>query len=202
MTTIYRNYVVARVGDKFVAKSPDDECLLVSSQQQRLHAAIDDLWDSLEKGGEPAWFSGSSAIDLDTFGPEAVPSSSDPPESTPRPVLRISYVAFVATAVAVSAPVSYFMETMCWPMRVDVLLTLGVCAVAVAFGRRYALIAAGIAAVVFNFCAVEPLLAFTVPTTSEIVLMAFNLIAALGIPELLKLRCLQAAQGKGRTRRI
>jgi K+-sensing histidine kinase KdpD len=201
MTTIYRNYVVARVGDKFVAKSQDDECLLVSSQQQRLHAAIDDLWDSLEKGTEPAWFSGSSAIDIDTFGPESVPSSGDPPaERAPPGMHKISYLAFGVTAILVAGPLSFLMECY-FPKRVDTMLTVGVCAVAVAFGRNYALLVTAIAGIMYNFFVADPILGFSIPTASEAVFWFLDLVAATAMPELLKLRCLQGRLGKDRTRR-
>ncbi|WP_187435956.1 DUF4118 domain-containing protein [Bradyrhizobium hipponense] len=184
MTTIYRNYSIARLGDKFVAKSSDDDCLLISTDQRRLHSAIDALWDSLEMGIEPNWFAGSTAIDLDSFGPESAPSSSDPPTK----VRKISCPLFLASAVAVSAPLSYFMEIEKAHARIDVLLTIGVCAVAVAFGKKFALMATFVATIVFNFFAVEPLLSFTVPTFDEAILFLMNLIASWGIPELLKLR--------------
>ncbi|WP_439357724.1 DUF4118 domain-containing protein [Bradyrhizobium sp. DASA03007] len=201
MATVYRNYVIARLGDKFVAQSRDDECILVSSTQQRLHTAIDDLWASLDRGVEPAWFSGSTSIDLDTFGPESVSSSADPPAPTARPEThKISYWLFGLTTLLVSASLSYLMETFAFPMRVDAMLTLGVCAVAV-YGRRYALIATAIAALVLNFFATEPFLEFSMPTASEIAFSAFNLLASIGIPELLKKKCLQAKQEKGRTGR-
>jgi K+-sensing histidine kinase KdpD len=199
MTTIYRNYQIAKVGDLYVAKDTDDECLLVSSDQQRLNAAIDDLWKSLERGVEPAWFSGSSAINLDTFGPESAPSDTDPP--APRRQKRIvSYPMFCLTALLVSAPLSYFMETLAFHKRVDVMLAIGVCAVAVAFGRRFALMASVISALVFNFFVVEPLLAFTVPTWSEVAFLAMNVGASLGIPKLLNLRRPRLSLGRGRIR--
>jgi K+-sensing histidine kinase KdpD len=201
MTTIYRNYMIARLGDKFVARSTDDECLLVSTSQQRLNSAIDDLWDSLERGREPAWFTGSSAIDLDTFGPEAAPSSSDPPPNPTEGGWKISYTTFSLSAVAFSLPLSYLIQTTWWPNRVDCMMTVGVCAVAVAFGRRFALLAALIATLEFNLVAVPPILEFSIPTFSEFGLVVMNLVAAIGIPELLKLRCLQAVPGRGRTRR-
>lgn len=200
MTTIYRNYMIARVGDKFVAQSRDDECILVSSQQRRVHNAIDDLWSSLERGVEPAWFSGSTSIDLDTFGPESVPSSGDPPEvQPPARAYKVSYLAFALTAFAVAAPASYAMAVLAFPRQVDVMLSIGVCAVAVAFGKQYALIAAAIVALVYNLFAVEPLLTVTLPTASEFAFSAFNFLAAVGIPELLKLRGLQEKRERGRT---
>jgi K+-sensing histidine kinase KdpD len=200
MTTIYRNYLIARVGDKYVAKSGDEDCILVSTTQRRLYEAIDDLWLSLEKGAEPAWFTGSSAIDLDTFGPESVPSSSDPPATRVRPgAYRISYLTFALTAFCVAAPLSYIMEMMCFPKQVDVMLTVGVCAVAVAFGKRYALIAAAIATIVFNFIGVEPILSFSIPTAGELAFASMNILVAIGIPELLRMRFLQCLQGRGRT---
>jgi K+-sensing histidine kinase KdpD len=198
MTTIYRNYMIARLGDKFVARSTDDECLLVSTSQQRLNSAIDDLWDSLERGREPAWFTGSSAIDLDTFGPESVPSSADPPASAVRKEKTVSYLTFVVTALLVAGPLSFIVECY-FPKRVDTMLTLGVCAVAVAFGRNYALLLTAIAGIMYNFFVVEPLWDFSIPTLSEAVLWCFDAVAALGIPELLKLRCLQSLRGKDRT---
>jgi K+-sensing histidine kinase KdpD len=200
MTTIYRNYLIAHVGDKFVARSTDDECLLVASNQHRLNSAIDDLWDSLEKGYEPAWFTGSSAIDLDTFGPEAAPSSADPPDHRARRVSwTINYPVFALTALLVSAALSYVMEILNLATQVDVMLTMGVCAVAVAFGRKFAVIAAIISPVVFNFFAVEPFLAFTIPNMDDVAVISMNLLAAIGIPELLKLQCLQRLRGLDRT---
>jgi K+-sensing histidine kinase KdpD len=190
--------MIAKVGDKFVAQSQDDECLLVSVNQQRLNAAIDDLWLSLENGAEPAWFAGSSAIDLDTFGPESVPSSADPPVPTVRKQYTISYLMFVVTAFLVAGPLSFIMECY-FPKRVDTMLTLGVCAVAVAFGRNYALLLTAIAGIMYNFFVVEPLLDFSIPTLSEAVLWCFDAVAAFGIPELLKLRYLQSLRGKDRT---
>jgi hypothetical protein len=198
MTTIYRNYTIARLGDKFVARSTDDECLLVSSNQQRLNAAIDDLWESLERGREPAWFTGSSAIDLDTFGPESVPSSGDPPASAVRKQYTISYLTFAVTALLVAGPLSFIMECY-FPKRVDTMLTVGVCAAAVAFGRNYALLLTAVAGIMYNFFSADPILGFSIPTLSEVVLWCFDAVASFGIPELLKLRCLQPLRGKGRT---
>jgi hypothetical protein len=200
VTTIYRNYTIARVGEKFVARSTDDDCLLVSSSQQRLNTAIDDLWDGLERGAEPAWFCGSSAIDVDTFGPQSAPSSSDPPSEAIPKAYKVSYWMFALTAVLVSAPASYLFEVYAFPRRVDVLLSLGVCAVAVAFGRRYALLMTAIAAVVFNFCAIEPLLDFSIPSCSEAAFCALNVAASYIIPALIKWRL--SGRGASWPRRI
>jgi K+-sensing histidine kinase KdpD len=200
MTTIYRNYLIARVGDKFVAQSEDDQCLMVSAQQDRLHIAIDDLWASLERGVEPAWFSGSSAIDLDTVGPESVPSIIDPPAPAVPKQYTINYLMFGVTAVLVAGPLSFLMECY-FPKRVDTMLTVGVCAVAVAFGRNYALLLTAVSGIMYNFFVADPILGFSIPTLSEAVLWIFDAVAALGIPKLLKLRCLQSLREKGQTRR-
>lgn len=189
MTTIYRNYTIARVGDKFVAQSEDDQCLMVSGQQHRLHTAIDDLWTSLDRGVEPAWFSSNSAIDLDVFGPESAPSSSDPPLASPPKDYKVSYWTFGLSALFVSAPLTYLMEVSeLFPRRVDVFLSIGVCAVAVGLGRNYALLATAIIAVVFNFFAMEPFLAFATPTWSEVVYLSCNLALATMIPALIDWR--------------
>jgi len=187
MTTIYRNYVIARLGDRFVAQSQDDECLLIASTQHRLHNAIDDLWISLDNGGEPAWFAGNSAIDLDTFGPESVPSSSDPPARRVEPrVYKVSYLMFALSAVAVAAPLSYIFEVFLFPKRVDVLLTLLTCSVAVAHGRDFALVFSVVAAFVYNFCGVDPLLTFTMPSPSEFAFLVLNITASICLPMIIK----------------
>lgn len=183
MTTIYRNYLIARVGDKFVAQSSDDECLLVSSTQQRLHTAIDDLWTSLEKGVEPAWFSGSTAIDLDTFGPDPAEASADPPVAQePAPVRQISPWLFALSAVAVSVPIALLLEFMEWEARADVIFMLGVCATTIAFGRRYALMLSAVALFVNNVFCVDPVLTFTIPTVSEDIFFVLNILAVYCIP--------------------
>jgi K+-sensing histidine kinase KdpD len=200
MTTIYRNYLIARLGDRFVAQSRDDECILVSVKQERLRTAIDDLWASLDRGAEPAWFSGSNSIDLDTFGPESVPSSSDPPAPVQkRRKLKVGYLTFGISAVAVSAPIALLLDILKYEKRVDVMLAVGVCASAIAFGRNYALLLSVLALIVNNLCCVEPILVPTIPTFSEWLFFAINIAAAIGIPELLKLRCLQGSLGIGQT---
>src|SRR5436189_277931 len=119
----YRLYVVRRTGATFSAESADgerfkirstnrvrltrasdDECLLISTDRCRLNSAIDNLWDSLERGVEPAWFSGSSAIDLDTFGPETAAFGTAPPVLKSR---TVSVPVFLLSAAMVSAPLSY-----------------------------------------------------------------------------------------------
>jgi K+-sensing histidine kinase KdpD len=66
------------------------------------------------------------------------------------------------------------------------MLTLAVCAVALAFGRNYALIAAGISGFIVNFFAVEPMFVFTTPTYSEVINILINFAAAWVIPKLVK----------------
>lgn len=197
MTTIYRNYLIARLGDKFVAQSQDDECILVSSNPQRLNTAIDDLWLHLEKGEEPAWFAGSSAIDLDTFGPESTPSSADPPAPAKEP-MKVSYLTFGLTALAVSAPTALALDLLQYEKRVDVMFAVGVCATAIAFGRRYALLLSFLALVVNNVCCVEPILTLTVPTLSEMIFLVVNVIASFAIPAILKWRVSQCAASSAR----
>ncbi|MGX9944818.1 DUF4118 domain-containing protein [Bradyrhizobium denitrificans] len=198
MTTIYRNYRISKLGDQFVAQSVDDDCLLISTSQRRLNAAIDDLWSSLERGAEPAWFTGSSAIDVDTFGPESAASETDPPAAN---TWTISYPLFLASAVLVSAPLSYFMALKHIPARIDVILAIGVVAVSVAFGKRFALMASVISAFVFNFFAIEPLLSFSIPTFEETIFWVVNVAASWGIPELIKLRDYLGSRVKDRTPR-
>lgn len=177
MTTIYRNYDVSKLGDTFVGQSQDDENLMVSRSQQRLMSAIDQMWDSLERGSAPSWFSGSSAIDLDAInidGPESIPSETDPP---PAKEWRVPYWLFGLAAFSVSAPVAYAMDFLQIDARIDVMLTLGVCAITLAFGRSYALIAAGIAGFIVNFFASDPLWTVTWPTLSEILNTLLNFAA-------------------------
>ncbi|MGY3535735.1 hypothetical protein [Bradyrhizobium sp. USDA 4452] len=114
MTTIYRNYDVSKVGDTFVGQSRDDESLMISRSQQRLMSAIDQMWDGLDRGSAPSWFSGSSAIDLDAVeivdqkdAPEAIASETDPP---PAGEWRVPYWLFGLAALSVSAPVAYAMD--------------------------------------------------------------------------------------------
>jgi K+-sensing histidine kinase KdpD len=66
------------------------------------------------------------------------------------------------------------------------MLTLAVCAVALAFGRSYALVAAGISGFIVNFFAVEPWYVFSMPTGSEVVNILINFAAAWVIPMLVK----------------
>ncbi|MCW2078058.1 UNVERIFIED_ORG: K+-sensing histidine kinase KdpD [Bradyrhizobium japonicum] len=190
MTTIYRNYDVSKLGDTFVGQSRDDESLMISRSQQRLMSAIDQMWDGLDRGCAPSWFSGSSAIDLDAVeivdekdGPEAIPSETDPP---PAKEWRVPYWAFGLAALGVSAPVAYAMDFLQIDARIDVMLTLGICAVALAFGRGYALMCAGISGFIVNFFAVEPFFTFDPPTWSEVANLAINFAAAWAIPMLLK----------------
>lgn len=189
MTTIYRNYEVSKLNDTFVGQSQDDESLLVSRSYARLTAGIDQMWDCLDRGGAPAWFCGSRAIDLDvvtldaTGGPEAVPSETDPPKKE----WKVPYWLFGCAALGVSAPVAFAMDFLQIDARIDVMMTLGVCAVALAFGRNYALIAAALSGFVVNFFAVEPILAFSWPfNASEIINIVINFAAALAIPKLVK----------------
>lgn len=198
MTTIYRNYRIAKLGDQYVAQSGNDEVLLISKDRRRLTIAIDDLWTSLELGVEPNWFSGNSAIDLDTFGPESAASETDPPAR--RLDRKISCPAFIFSALVVSAPLSYFMAIEKVPTRIDVMLTIGICAVAVAFGQKFALLACMISAVVFNFFAVEPLLEFQFPTIDEALFSLMNLAMTWGIPKLFKLRDYLDSRGTDQTR--
>jgi K+-sensing histidine kinase KdpD len=70
--------------------------------------------------------------------------------------------------------------------RIDVMMTLAVCAVALAFGRNYALIAAGLSGFIVNFFSTEPVFAFSIPAYSEIINVAINFGAAWLIPKLVK----------------
>lgn len=189
MATIYRNYEVSKLNDTFVGQSEDDESLLISRSYARLTAGIDQMWDCLDRGGAPAWFCGSSAIDLDdvsldaTGGPEAVPSETDPPNGQ----WRVPYWLFGFATLGVSAPVAFAMDFLQVDARIDVMLTLGICAVALAFGRGYAMIAAVVASIIVNFFAVEPILHFSWPLNwSEIVNTIVNFVAAWVIPMLVK----------------
>lgn len=188
MATMYRNYEVAKLNDTYVGQSQDDESLLISRSHSRLMTAIDQMWKCLDRGDSPSWFSGSSAIDLDvvdldeTDGPESVPSETDPPKAE----WRVPYWLFGFAALGVSAPVAFAMDFLKIDARIDVMLTLGVCAVALAFGRDYALMCAVISGLIVNFFAVEPLLTFTVPTISEVCNIGINLAAAWVIPMLVK----------------
>lgn len=188
MTTIYRNYEVSKLNDTFVGQSEDDESLLISRSYSRLTTGIDQMWDCLARGGSPAWFSGSSAIDLDevcldaTGGPEAVASETDPPAKE----WHVPYWLFGFAAVGVSAPIAFAMDFLGVDARVDVMMSLGVCAVALAFGRNYALVAAAVAALITNFFSVEPLLHLSWPTYSEVANAMVDLAAAWFIPKLVK----------------
>ena len=192
MTTIYRNYRIAKVGDLYVARSSDDGCVLFCSDQQRLNLAIDDLWASLEKGIEPAWFSGSSAIDLDTLSPEATASETDPP---PVREWRISYWLFGASALMVAAPISCLVHRMSLPVETDILFTLGVCAVSVAFGQTYALLMTALSALAYNFFAIEPCWAFNWPCAEEVGYVLVNMLAATVIPALIKIGWYRGSKG-------
>jgi K+-sensing histidine kinase KdpD len=188
MTTIYRNYEVSKLNDTFVGQSEDDESLLISRSYSRLTTGIDQMWDCLDRGGSPAWFSGSSAIDLDEVsldasgGPEAVASETDPPANE----WKIPYWLFGCAALGISAPIAFAMDFLRVDARIDVIMTLGVCAVALAFGRNYALIAAGIATIITNFFAVEPLFHFSWPTISELWNGVIDFGVAVIIPQLVK----------------
>lgn len=187
MATVYRNYEVAKLNDTYVGQSQDDESLLISRSHSRLMTAIDQMWDCLDRGSSPAWFSGSSAIDLDAVDldatcPEAVASETDPPKGE----WRVPYWLFGFAALGVSAPIAFLMDFLHVDTRIDVMLTLAICAVALAFGRNYALIVAGISGFIVNFFAVEPLLTFTLPTYSEIINIGINFVAAWAIPMLVK----------------
>ncbi|WFU52354.1 DUF4118 domain-containing protein [Bradyrhizobium pachyrhizi] len=184
MTTIYRNYDVAKLGDTFVGQSRDDESLMISRSHARLMAAIDQMWAGLDRGVVPAWFSGSSAIDLDAISldevtPEATPSETDPPATKQW---RVPYWMFGLAAFGVSAPIAFAMDFLQIDARIDVMLALGVCAAALAWGRSYALIVAVIAAIIVNFFAVDPLLTFSWPKWSEFLNIAVDLGAAFAIP--------------------
>lgn len=188
MATVYRNYEVAKLNDTYVGQSEDDESLLISRSHARLVTAIDQMWDCLDRGGSPAWFSGSSAIDLDTVnldasaGPESVASETDPP----KPEWNAPYWLFGFAALGVSAPIAFAMDFLRIDARIDVMLTLGICAVALAFGRSYALMCAGISGFIVNFFAVEPLLAFTWPSFSEVANLLIDFSAAWVIPKFIK----------------
>lgn len=187
MSTIYRNYIVAKVGDNFVAQSQEDDSFLLSKSQSRLMSAIDQLWAGLESGTSPPWFSGSSAIDLDAFDieestPESTPSETDPPART------IGYTTFGLSAILVAAPIAYLIHGLSIPVELDVFFTLAVCAVSVAFGREYALLLTALSAIVYNFCAVDPILWFTLPSWEEIAYILINVIAATAIPMIIKKR--------------
>jgi hypothetical protein len=188
MATIYRNYEVAKLNDTFVGQSEDDDSLLISRSHARLMTAIDQMWDCLERGGSPTWFCGSSAIDIDTVdldvtgGPEAVPSETDPPKEA----WFVPYWLFAFAALGVSAPVAFAMDFLKIDARIDVMLTLAICAVALAFGRSYAMVAAGMSGFVVNFFAVEPWYVFSMPTYSEVANVGINFAAAWVIPMLVK----------------
>jgi K+-sensing histidine kinase KdpD len=68
------------------------------------------------------------------------------------------------------------------------MLTFGVCAVAVAFGRHFALLLTVISAVLYNYFGAELLFEFEIPTLSEVGFWFFNLAASFGLPELLTRR--------------
>ncbi|GAA0005394.1 DUF4118 domain-containing protein [Bradyrhizobium elkanii] len=186
MTTIYRNYDVLKLGDAFIGQSKDDESLMISRSQARLMTAIDQMWDGLDRGAAPAWFSGSSAIDLDAVNivdekdaPESTPSETDPPVAKEW---RVPYWMFGLAALAVSAPVAYAMDFLQIDARIDVMLTLAVCAISIAFGRGYALVIAGISGFIVNFFTVDPFFTFTWPTVSEILNAFLNFAAAWAMP--------------------
>jgi hypothetical protein len=182
MTTIYRNYQIAKVGDLYVAQAGDDECLLISSNQKRLNLAIDDLWSSLERGMEPAWFSGSTAIDLDSYGPETNPSETDPPPTTEYKDQWVSFMAFGATALLVSGSAAALMEISSFHERIDAIFTLTVCAVAIVLGSKYALLLSCLLALVFNFVEPPGLFQFSAPGFGEIVHVAIDVVASIAIP--------------------
>lgn len=187
MATVYRNYEVAKLNDTYVGQSQDDESLLISRSHSRLMTAIDQMWGCLDRGSSPAWFSGSSAIDLDAVdldatGPEAVASETDPPKGE----WRVPYWLFGFAALGVSAPIAFAMDFLQVWQRIDVMLNLGICAVALAFGRNYALIGAALSGFIVNFFAVTPFFTFTTPTCSEIINIAINFAAAWMIPLLVK----------------
>jgi hypothetical protein len=180
MTTIYRNYLIAKVGDLYVAQSGDDECVLVSSNRQRLTLAIDDLWSSLERGFEPAWFSGSTAIDLDAYGPESNPSEPDPPPTYKGQL--VGYLAFGATALLVSGLGATLMELSSFHERIDAIFTLAVCAVAIVLGSKYALFLSCLLALVFNFVEPPALFQFSTPCFGEMVHVVIDVVASIAIP--------------------
>jgi K+-sensing histidine kinase KdpD len=193
MATIYRNYDIAHVGDTFVGQSKDDESLLVSKNRTRVVTAIDQLWASLDRGVAPSWFSGSSAIDLDTVdlesdavelassdaGPESYASETDPPR-------KISYTLFVVSALLVAVPLSFLLGFLSVPIELDVLFSIGVCAVTAAFGTPYGILLSVISAGVYNLFVIPPIFAFTVPCCAEWADIIFNVTAAIGIPWILK----------------
>jgi K+-sensing histidine kinase KdpD len=188
-TTVYRNYLIAKVGDVYVAQSEDDDCYMISKDERRLNDAIDEIWTALDLGREPSWFSGSSAIDLDHVAIEAeVPSRHSVPVKPlliGAPPSRISHKYFFMSAFLVASALA-FIGDVCVPAAADDLMTVGVCATAVLFGRPYALVMAVASAVAYNFFLIEPIYQLTIPSGSEIFYACVNVGAACGIPELIK----------------
>ncbi|WP_316207350.1 DUF4118 domain-containing protein [Bradyrhizobium sp. SZCCHNR3118] len=148
--------------------------------------AIDQMWNSLEHGTAPRWFSGNSAIDLDSIrlDPERSPISSASETHPPVRDCTASYWSFGLAAIAVAVPLAFLMDQCAIWTRIDVMLSLAVCAAAIGLGRGYALTLAFISGFVVNFFAMPPLMSFSIPTPSEIAYVLMNICAAVMIPKI------------------
>src|SRR5690242_6094729 len=62
----YGGYEISQVGSNYTGQSRDgDNILFFSTDLRRLMAAIDQLWDALERGASPPWFTEAATFDLD-----------------------------------------------------------------------------------------------------------------------------------------
>lgn len=185
MTTIYRNYDVAKVGNNYVAQSEEEDAVMVSRDFARIRLAIDLLWDGVARGAKPVWFSTNTVLDLDSVDIEAtesVPSETDPPKQ----VKKISYTWFALSAFVVSIPLAGLLSLVKSSAETEILFTFAVCAVAVAFGRGYALLMCGLSALLYNVFIIEPSMTLTAPTAAELAYILLNILASIAIPMIMK----------------
>jgi hypothetical protein len=189
----YRAYQIANENGLYIGRSMDEETFaLGSTSVLRVMRAIDTLWHGLETNRSPAWLTQDAYINLDhpsldeqfqtagtaeqsgQFTFETSPSEVDPP--------KWRSLLFVLAAIAVAAPLSFFMHQVLVTSEPAIILTLAVTAVALTYGTNPAVLLTLFSMLFYNLCIVPPALAFSVPTSHEIVYAAINVGISVAIP--------------------
>lgn len=180
----YRGYGVSADGANYFARSLDDgdDLVMVSCDVERITQAIDQMWDGLEDGSLPAWFS-EPAIDLDDpsidhhFKPISVPQI--------HPYSPSHQLLFVLAALTVTVLFAVFMRFEMSECEPEVVFTLAVCAVAT-IGTLPAMALSVFSAFAYNYFSVPPMTAFSSPTRMEVVYFLINFLASVAIPMVLE----------------
>ena len=197
----YRSYLIDTDDGWFIAKSLDDEpCEIGSRQLVRVMRAIDMLWDALEDNAVPQWLTPSGSINLDQqvidsrtiF--ETAPSEVDPPSW--------KTVLMILAAIGFAMPVALLANKYVAGLEPEIIFTLIVMAIALAFGTPQAITASFIFATAFNYFFQPQPWQFESPGVVELIYLMINLGLSVALPWLFGPRSQRAGKSASdRTRR-